>query len=122
MWGFRIAIPVACGAVAMPRTRFSVINAAGAIFWAVPVGLAGYFLGHGLELWLTDIRRYEWEIAAVMLCGVFIVLLAWKSGEFREEAAAVLNPENAIVNSAQHLSGKLISHNSVDSTNKPQHE
>jgi membrane protein DedA with SNARE-associated domain len=107
MWGFRIAIPLTCGAVAMRRTRFSVINAAGAVVWAVPVGLAGYFLGHELEHWLTDIRRYEWGIAAILLLGVFIVLLAWKSKEFREEGAALVAPATAVVHSAQHLSGKL---------------
>jgi membrane protein DedA with SNARE-associated domain len=107
MWGFRIAIPVACGAVAMRRTRFSAINAAGAIVWAVPVGLAGYFLGHGLELWLVHIRRYEWRIAALLLFGVFIVLLAWKGKEFQEERAALVAPVTAVVHSAEHLSSKL---------------
>jgi membrane protein DedA with SNARE-associated domain len=115
MWGFRIAIPMACGAVAMPRKRFSVINAVGAVAWAVLVGLAGYFLGHGLELWLVGLRRYEWEIAGFMLCGVFIVLLAWKSREFEEEVEAVLHPASAVVASAQHLSGKLKSPGPPDS-------
>jgi membrane protein DedA with SNARE-associated domain len=107
MWGFRIAIPLACGAVAMRRARFSVINAAGAIVWAVPVSLAGFFLGHELEQWLTDIRRYEWIIAALLLFGVFIVLLAWKRKEFCEEGAALVAPATAVVHSAEHLSSKL---------------
>jgi hypothetical protein len=32
MWGFRVAIPLACGAVSMPRSRFLVANTRGHFF------------------------------------------------------------------------------------------
>ncbi len=122
MWGFRVAIPVACGAVAMRRARFSIVNAAGALLWSVSVGLAGYFLGHGLELWMTNIRRHEWEIAALLLIAVFLILLTWKRKEYREEAAALLNPADAVVNSTQHLSVKLNAHSPRCSSEKHEPE
>ena len=59
LYGLRIAGPVAMGALAFSARRFAVFNALGAAVWAVLVGGAGYLLGHGLQVFLGDVQRYE---------------------------------------------------------------
>lgn len=82
IFGFRLAIPVACGAVGMHPLVFLAANLAGAVLWVVPVGLAGYFLGHVLGTWWKEIRLYEWHIATALVV-VVTALLAWLDPELR---------------------------------------
>ena len=76
VYGFRIAIPAACGATGMSPVRFTIGDVAGSIVWSVVVGLAGFAIGQLLDRLLDDLRRYEWWIALALFCGVLIVL-AW---------------------------------------------
>jgi len=76
IYGFRIAIPAACGATGMSPIRFTIGDVAGSVVWSVVVGLAGFAIGQLLDRLLDDLRRYEWWIALALFCGVLIVL-AW---------------------------------------------
>ena len=76
LYGFRIAIPAACGATGMSPVRFTIGDVAGSIVWSIVVGLAGFAIGRLLDRLLDDLRRYEWWIALALFCGVLIVL-AW---------------------------------------------
>jgi membrane protein DedA with SNARE-associated domain len=76
VYGFRIAIPAACGATGMSPVRFTIGDVAGSIVWSVVVGLAGFAIGQLLDRLLDDLRRYEWWIALALFCGV-LGLLAW---------------------------------------------
>lgn len=76
VYGFRIAIPAACGATGMSPIRFTIGDVVGSIAWSVVVGLAGFAIGQLLDRLLDDLRRYEWWIALALFCGVLIVL-AW---------------------------------------------
>src|SRR4030095_1950848 len=80
VYGFRIAIPAACGATGMSPVRFTIGDVAGSIVWSVVVGLAGFAIGQLLDRLLDDLRRYEWWIALALFCGALIVL----AGERRE--------------------------------------
>ena len=82
IFGFRLAIPVACGATGMHPLTFTAVNAAGAALWVIPVGCAGFFLGNVAALFWGGLRQWEWHIACV---GVVLLtaLLAWKDPEFR---------------------------------------
>jgi membrane protein DedA with SNARE-associated domain len=75
-YGFRIAIPLACGATGMPPLRFALGDVAGSIVWVGVVGLAGYAIGHVLEHLFDDLRRHEWWIAIALFAAGMIVL-AW---------------------------------------------
>jgi membrane protein DedA with SNARE-associated domain len=75
-YGFRIAIPAACGATGMSPIRFTAGDVAGAAAWSVVIGLTGFAIGHLLDRLVDDLRRYEWWIALVLFCGV-LVALAW---------------------------------------------
>jgi len=76
VYGFRIAIPAACGATGMSPVKFTIGDVAGSIVWSVTVGLAGFAIGQLLERLVDDLRRYEGWIALALFCGVLAVL-AW---------------------------------------------
>lgn len=90
VYGFRIAIPAACGATGMSPIRFTIGDVAGSIVWSVVVGLAGFAIGQLLDRLLDDLRRYEWWIALALFCRALIVLawrgrdvLAWRTVRLR---------------------------------------
>src|SRR5207244_1362988 len=61
--GLRVVGALAAGTAGMAWPRFLVANAAGALAWAVTMGLLGYFFGHSLHLLHEYLRN-----------GAFIVL------------------------------------------------
>ena len=55
--------------------RFLLLNAPGAAGWAVVVGSLGHLFGHGLEVILGDLHRYELEaMAATGVVGSLVWL------------------------------------------------
>jgi membrane protein DedA with SNARE-associated domain len=80
--GFRLAIPIACGAVGMRPPIFTLANSVGAVIWAVPICVVGYAFGHVLAAWWHGVRAYEWHIATALLV-LLTALLAWKDPELR---------------------------------------
>ena len=73
MYGLRTVGPLAFGISRLGRVRFFALNLAGALLWAPLVGGAGYLFGSALELFFTDLRRYEMEFLALM-AGVGVIL------------------------------------------------
>lgn len=64
LYGFRIAGPVLIGLSGMPRARFALFNALGAMLWAVLLTGIGWFFGQAAELLLGELnclRRSETE-------------------------------------------------------------
>jgi membrane protein DedA with SNARE-associated domain len=59
LYGLRIVVPFVIGMSSVSTARFAVLNAAGAIIWAVSVGAAGYLFGNALEIFIGDLRRHE---------------------------------------------------------------
>jgi membrane protein DedA with SNARE-associated domain len=85
IFGFRLAIPVACGAAGMNPLLFTTVNLAGAFLWAVPLGCLGFFLGHAVEAFWHELWKWEWHIACAFIV-ILTVLLAWKDPELRRVA------------------------------------
>jgi membrane protein DedA with SNARE-associated domain len=77
IYGFRIAIPMVCGAIGLQPVRFLVGDIIGSALWATTVGLAGYAIGQALEYVIDDVRRHEWWIAIGLLV-VGLAILAWR--------------------------------------------
>jgi membrane protein DedA with SNARE-associated domain len=74
-YGLRSVTPFAIGASNVSRLRFLVLNAIGALIWAIALGWAGYLFGHAFELWLDDFKRYElYVLGGLALAGVIIWL------------------------------------------------
>ena len=112
LFGFRIAIPAACGAVGMPARVFIPVNAAGSLMWAIVVGLGGYAFGNAADLFLSGMREYQGYVAAgIVVVGV--VVFAFRSIDVRRTWGAVKRPPQAMVDlvgemwSATHRAGRL---------------
>ena len=75
VFGFRIIIPAACGALGMPFLRFTLINLVAGIIWAVPVGLLGFYLGSAAERLLADARHFEIWLLLFLLVSATTLLL-----------------------------------------------
>jgi membrane protein DedA with SNARE-associated domain len=102
VYGFRLAIPIACGAVGMRPLLFATVNAAGAVLWAVPLCILGFLFGHVLGALWQDLRNYEWHIAVALLV-LLTALLAWFDPELEKIAAYFLNWRGASVRSESRV-------------------
>lgn len=87
LYGFRTVAPFVIGMSRIPTSRFVIYNTFGAAVWAVSLGMLGYFFGHGVELLLGDVRRYERE-AFLFLVAAGVVLWLWRFVRRRRAAHA----------------------------------
>jgi membrane protein DedA with SNARE-associated domain len=79
LYGLRTVTPFVLGMSRVPAWRYTLLNAAGGLVWAVAVAGAGYLLGNAAEVFLGQLKRYEGAVvAAVALAGavVWVVHLA----------------------------------------------
>jgi membrane protein DedA with SNARE-associated domain len=98
IFGFRLAIPLACGAIGMRPITFSLVNLAGAIVWVAPVAIIGYAFGTVLAAFWHEVRQYEWHIAVALLV-LTTVLLAWFDPELKKVTEYVFHLRKAAVSS-----------------------
>ncbi|MBS0507039.1 MAG: DedA family protein [Proteobacteria bacterium] len=71
LYGLRIAGPMAIGMSGVHWLRFFVLNAIGALVWAMVVAGVGYGFGHAMAGWLGAIDADElWALAAAALLGL----------------------------------------------------
>ena len=75
MYGLRNVTPFALGAARVSRLKFFILNAIGAMVWAITLAWGGYLFGHVFELFFADFKRYElFVLAALVLLGLIIWL------------------------------------------------
>jgi membrane protein DedA with SNARE-associated domain len=77
IFGFRLAIPAACGMTGMPPVVFFFVNAVGAALWVLPLGYAGYAFGGLIERFWHGVHQYEWHIAVVALAIGWTLLVRY---------------------------------------------
>lgn len=78
LYGLRTVTPFLIGASGVPPLRFAALNVAGALLWAACIGIAGYLLGHVLELVLEEVKRYElWVLGGIAVAGAAAWVAAW---------------------------------------------
>ena len=72
--GFRTIGGVAIGMSDVPTGRFTVLNAIGAVLWALVIGFLGYLCGHALELIMEEIKHLEVPIlvAIAVISGLWL--------------------------------------------------
>ncbi len=87
IYGFRIAIPMGCGASGMSPGTFAAIDAAGAALWSTLIGLAGFAIGSALEALAGDIRRNAFWIALALMMTT-LAILAIRGRDYKGAAAA----------------------------------
>jgi len=74
VYGFRIAVPAACGATLMSPLIFSIADLIGSLLWVCVIGGGGYAIGHILTVTFQDLRAHEWWIGDLLFGGVLILL------------------------------------------------
>jgi phosphatidylglycerol lysyltransferase len=76
-YGFRIAIPAACGALGMDPVRFAVADVLAGTLWALTIAGLGHAIGGAIGPLVAAMRRYE--VAALVSAGALLVvsLAAW---------------------------------------------
>ena len=73
MYGFRTVAPFVIGMGPVPAAQFIFLNAVGALFWAVAVGVGGYLLGSAMEALLGNLKHYETRLlAGIAAAGMLI--------------------------------------------------
>jgi len=76
LYGLRTVTPFVIGMSRIPIPEFVVLNVIGAALWAISIGALGYAFGHGLELILGNIKRYEIGILALIgLSGIVMWMI-----------------------------------------------
>jgi phosphatidylglycerol lysyltransferase len=70
LFGFRMVIPAACGAIGMPLSRFAVLNLIAGILWVIPTALIGYYFGENATTLLRDARQYTTGFLLAAAIGV----------------------------------------------------
>lgn len=74
-FGARIVLPIACGAARLRLPVFLIGSAIASVVWAVLFATLGWIFGETALLVLGHIRRYEDEIAMLMVIGVALVFV-----------------------------------------------
>jgi len=76
LYGLRTVGPMVIGMSAVPALQFVVLNALGALIWAVAVAAAGYAFSNALEALMPQIRHYEeYLFIGVLAAGVLVWLI-----------------------------------------------
>jgi lysylphosphatidylglycerol synthetase-like protein (DUF2156 family) len=87
MFGLRIVIPAACGAVGMRPLVFTLVDFVAVLIWAVALGTVGYRGGAAIEGHLREYRQVGmWGVLAVALAlaSVFGARRVQRQGRLRE--------------------------------------
>lgn len=78
LYGLRTVGPMAIGMSAVPAFQFAVLNALGALVWAIAVVAAGYAFSNALEAAMSQIRDYEeYLFIGVLVVGILVWLVKY---------------------------------------------
>ena len=73
LYGLRTVAPFVIGMSPVSAKKFVLLNAAGALVWAVVVGSGGYLFGHALEVFIGKVKSYEiYIMGSVAIVGILI--------------------------------------------------
>ncbi len=74
LYGLRTVAPFVLGMSPVSPKKFILLNATGALVWAVVVGYGGYLFGHALEILIGKFKHYEVYVFAMI---AILGLLMW---------------------------------------------
>ena len=73
LYGLRSVMPFALGVSSVAVLKFVVLNAIGALVWAIGVAVGGYVFGNALELVMGNLKHYEFRLfGAIAITGIVI--------------------------------------------------
>jgi membrane protein DedA with SNARE-associated domain len=80
VYGIRSITPLLIGVSGVSPLKFSLLNAVGALTWAMTLTSLGYVFGQAAELLLDDIKKYEYIIMGlIILVGIIIWILHFRA-------------------------------------------
>ena len=88
LYGLRTVAPFVIGMSPVSVKKFILLNASGALVWAVAVGSGGYLFGHALEIFIGKIKHYEVQVfALIALLGLFV----WTVHFYRRKKTKIIS-------------------------------
>ena len=73
LYGLRTVAPFVIGMSPVAFKKFILLNAAGALVWAVAVASGGYLFGHALEVFIGKLKSYEvYVMGGVAMAGLLV--------------------------------------------------
>ena len=66
LYGLRAVSPFVIGMSHVSQKKFFIVNFISAVVWSAAVAAAGYFLGKGVETFISDIKHRELEIILIL--------------------------------------------------------
>lgn len=91
-YGMRTVTPLVIGLSGYSVPRFLLLNAIGALLWAIIVGVVGYAFGNVIESLLFDIGKYEkWIVLGIAAIGTAVWLIRRKRWERDKKGTSVPN-------------------------------
>ncbi len=91
LWGLRAVVPAAMGVFGIHPIVFLIFNILGAFLWAPAVAGLGFYLGEALQSVLSDMKRVEMLIAAVIVIGALVYW--WRNRKKLAETAPPFKPK-----------------------------
>ncbi len=67
VYGVRTITPFVVGVSRVSPLKYFMLNAVGALVWAITLTSLGYVFGHTAELILDDIKKYEFTMMGIIL-------------------------------------------------------
>jgi len=75
LYGLRTVTPFMFGMSNVGTRKFVILNAIGALIWAIVVGILGFVFGHVFQAFLEDFKHYElWLIITLVVIGGLVKL------------------------------------------------
>src|SRR3989344_1549722 len=82
MYGFRNVVPLSLGMSGIKTSTFIFYNSLGAIVWVLAIGLAGYFFGDIMEVFIGKLRHNEFRIIIIAVVAFSLIHGAIKLFKF----------------------------------------
>jgi len=76
VYGAHTISPIVIGMNGIKPGYFTIMNAAGSALWTLIMFLTGYFFSHAYGMFIDDVKRYEKQIALVLVAIVIIYYIA----------------------------------------------
>ncbi len=91
LYGMRVVSPLVIGLSTVSVARYTLLNVAAGVVWAVTITLVGYGCGQGIETLLGTCQDSQLEVGGGIVC---LVLLVWciRRLVLRPAAAAASDP------------------------------
>lgn len=76
LYGFRTVAPFAIGLSDISYKKFFVLNMLSAVVWAAVFGAGGFLFGRALEIFINDVKRFEYIIIGCVVMTAVILFVA----------------------------------------------